>query len=92
MVSLITGAALVLVSLMCADASPRGQSPAMYSASGRVIDAITAQAIAGAPMMGFAQNRRRPATLSFLCGPLRISATSALKVSVHATVEWQKPN
>src|ERR1051325_7083957 len=50
-VLLITRAALFLVSLMCADAviaNPPSQSAAMYSASGRVIDAVTAQAIAGA--------------------------------------------
>ena len=49
--SLITRSALLLVSLMCADAviaSPSGQSAQMYSATGRVIDAVTAQAIAGA--------------------------------------------
>ena len=41
--SLIIRAALLLVSLMCVDASAQ-----MYSASGRVIDAITAQPLAGA--------------------------------------------
>jgi hypothetical protein len=41
--SLIIRAALLLVSLMCVDASAQ-----MYSATGRVIDAVTAQPLAGA--------------------------------------------
>jgi hypothetical protein len=41
--SLITRAALLLVSLMCVDTSAQ-----IYSATGRVIDAVTAQPIAGA--------------------------------------------
>ena len=42
----IIRAAILLVSLLCAD-SVLGQSPQVYSATGRVIDAITAQPIAG---------------------------------------------
>jgi len=41
--STFIGAALLLVSLMCVDASAQ-----MYSATGRVIDAVTAQPLAGA--------------------------------------------
>ena len=47
--SLIPRAALLFVSLICANAiSGFGQSVQVYSATGRVIDAITAQPIAGA--------------------------------------------
>jgi len=46
--SFIIRAALLLVSLMWADAVVLGQSAQMYSATGRVIDAVTAQPIAGA--------------------------------------------
>lgn len=46
--SLIIRATLLLVSLLCADGFASGQSAEMYSATGRVFDAITAQPVAGA--------------------------------------------
>jgi hypothetical protein len=46
--SFIIRAAMLLALLLCAESSGLGQSPQMYDATGRVIDAITAQPIAGA--------------------------------------------